>query len=76
MTCIIDIFQFYSKSEHKYVKGFEIKGVVYKSDSFFSYLQRGTLFIRLLKFIFWKTLLQKWMIAVPREKSPLFNFIP
>ena len=44
MSFIIAIFQFHCISEHKQVKGNEIKGDMCKSDSTLPYLQRGTLF--------------------------------
>ena len=44
MTFIIGILQFYCKSEHKQVKGNEIKEGMCKSDGTFPYLQRDTLF--------------------------------
>ena len=44
MTFMIGIFQFHCKSEHKKVKGNEIKGDMHKSDSAFTYLQRATIF--------------------------------
>ena len=53
MTFMIGIFQFHCKSEHKKVKGNEIKGDMHKSDSAFTYLQRATIFKWILKFIFW-----------------------
>ena len=68
MTFIIGIFQLHCKSKPKQVKGNEIKVGMCKSAS-------ATLFNWLLKTIFWQGLLQKWMLAVPKEKSPSFNFI-
>ena len=75
MTFIIGIFQFHYKSEHKQVNWNGIKQDICKSDSTFPYLQRGTLFKRLLEFISWQSLSQKWMITVSNENSPSFNFI-
>ena len=76
MAFIIGIFQFHCKSEHKKVKWNKIKQGIWKSDSIFPYLQRGALSKRYLKFISWKGLSQEWMMIVPKEKSPSFNFIP
>ena len=47
-----------------------------KSESIFPYLQRGTLFKWLLKFISPQGSCEKWMIWVSKEKYPAFNFIP
>ena len=53
------ICQFHCKSGHKQVKWNEIKQDTCKSYSIFPYLQRGTLFKWLLKFISWEGLFQK-----------------
>ena len=76
MAFIIDILTFHGKSEHKQVKWNEIKRDICKCDSIFLYLQRGTLFKLLLKFISWQSLYEKWVITVPKEKCSSLNFIP
>ena len=43
MTFIIDIFQLYCKSDHKQVKWNEMKQDMSKSNSIFSYLNRGSI---------------------------------
>ena len=68
MTCIIDIFQFYSKSEHKYVKGFEIKGVVYKSDSFFFLFTTWYTIYTTFEIYFLKNLIAKVNDSSPQGK--------
>ena len=52
MTFMIGIFQFHCKSEHKKVKGNEIKGDMHKSDSAFTYLKRATIFKQFLNSFF------------------------
>ena len=76
MTFDNGIFQFHCKSEQKQIKWNDTKQDISKSDSIFPYLQRRMLFKWLLKFISWQGLSQKWMIAVPKEKSTSFNFLP
>ena len=53
-----------------------LNGTCENLDCIFPQLQFGTLFKWLLKFISWQGLSRKWLITVPKEKSPLFNFIP
>ena len=76
MTLSIGIFQLHGKSELKQVKVNKIKQDMYRSDSIFPYLQSVTLFKGFLKFISWSVLPQKWMITLPQEKRPSFNFVP
>ena len=51
MTFVIGSLQFYSKIEQNQVKLNKITWEIYKSDSIFPYLRRGTLFKSCLEFI-------------------------
>ena len=73
---IIDIFQLHCKSEYNQVKWNKIQQDNGRSDSIFLYLQSVTLLEWLLKFVFWEDFSKKWIITVPEEKCPSFNFIP
>ena len=66
----------FRKGVQKQVKWNETEQYMCKSDSIFPYLQRVTLFKWLLKFLSWQGLSEKWMMTVPKEKSPSFNFLP
>ena len=46
------------------------------SDSVFPYIQSGTLFKWLLKFVSWQGLSGKWIIIVLEEKCTSFTFVP
>ena len=69
------LFNFITKAQHREVKGNKIRWEMCKSGSIFPYLKSSTLFKWLLKFISWYCLSKKWMVTVPEEKCPSFNFI-
>ena len=75
MTFIIGTFQIHSKNERKQVKRSKDHMGDVQTVSFF-YLQSGTLFKWLFKFISWYGLSQKRMITVPGKKCPSFDVIP
>ena len=74
ITVIVGTFQFHCKSEYKQVKQNKITRDMCNSGSIFSYLQSGTLFRWIFKFISWKGLSKKWMIMVPEQQCPSFIF--
>ena len=80
MTFIIDVFQFYWKSEHKQVKWSKINWdmEIWQYFSLYTYkvlFKQKALFKWLLKFISWKVLSKIWMITVSQEKFLSFDFI-